>query len=48
VAAVPAPPAPAAADLNYFKARGVPEKKLFILTGGVDKWPYRTMLEAGK
>lgn len=33
---------------DYFKARGVPEKKLFILTGGVDKWPYRTMLEASK
>ncbi|HSR37212.1 MAG TPA: rhodanese-like domain-containing protein [Desulfurivibrionaceae bacterium] len=33
---------------DYLKAQGVPEKKLFILTGGVDKWPYRTMLEATK
>ena len=31
---------------DYLKSQGVPEKKLFILTGGVDKWPYRTMLEA--
>lgn len=33
---------------DYLKAQGVPEKKLFILTGGVDKWPHRTMLEATK
>jgi len=33
---------------DYLKAQGVPEKKLVILTGGVDKWPYRTMLEATK
>ncbi|MEW6594054.1 MAG: rhodanese-like domain-containing protein [Thermodesulfobacteriota bacterium] len=33
---------------DYLKAQGVPEKRLFILTGGVDKWPHRTMLEAAK
>lgn len=33
---------------DYLKAQGVPEKRLVILTGGVDKWPYRTMLEANK
>ena len=33
---------------DYLKAQGVPEKKLFILTGGMDKWPHRTMLEATK
>ncbi len=33
---------------DYLKAQGVPEKKLVILTGGVDKWPYRNMLEASK
>jgi len=33
---------------SYLKSQGVPENKLFILTGGVDKWPYRNMLEASK
>jgi rhodanese-related sulfurtransferase len=30
----------------YLKSQGVPESKLFILKGGVDKWPYRDMLTA--
>lgn len=29
---------------NYLKSQGVPEEKLFILKGGVDKWPHRAML----
>ena len=33
---------------DYLKAQGVPEKKLVILTGGVDKWPYRSMPEGTK
>jgi len=33
---------------SYMKSQGVPEGKLFILTGGVDKWPHRAMLEASK
>jgi len=30
---------------SYLKSRGIPEEKLFILTGGMEKWPYRGMLE---
>lgn len=33
---------------SYLKSQGVPEAKLFILTGGVEKWPHRAMLEASK
>jgi len=33
---------------SYLKSQGVPENKLFILTGGVDKWPYPSLLEASK
>ena len=29
---------------SYLKSRGVPEKKLTILKGGVEKWPYPEML----
>lgn len=29
---------------TYLKDHGVPEEKLFILKGGVEKWPYRDML----
>ena len=33
---------------DYLKTQGVPENKLFILTGGVEKWPYRNMFEQRK
>jgi len=33
---------------SYLKSQGVPEEKLFILSGGVEKWPYREMLQTGK
>ena len=29
---------------DYLKSQGVPDAKLFILEGGVDKWPNRDML----
>ena len=29
---------------SYLKSQGVTEDKLYILTGGVDKWPHRDML----
>ncbi len=29
---------------NYLKAQGIPETKLFILEGGIAKWPYKEML----
>ena len=29
---------------SYLKKQGVPEDKLTILKGGVDKWPYKNML----
>ncbi|MBC8209219.1 MAG: rhodanese-like domain-containing protein [Desulfobulbaceae bacterium] len=29
---------------NYLKLQGVLEEKLFILQGGIDKWPHREML----
>lgn len=29
---------------NYLKAQGIPENKLFILEGGVAKWPHQEML----
>ncbi len=32
---------------SYLKSQGIPDEKLFILKGGVEKWPYRDML-AGK
>jgi len=32
---------------SYLKSQGVPEEKLTILKGGMEKWPYRDML-AGK
>lgn len=33
---------------SYLKDQGVPEEKLFILTGGVDKWRHREMLLTGQ
>lgn len=30
---------------DYLKENGVPEVKLYILKGGVEKWPYKEMLE---
>lgn len=29
---------------SYLKEQGIPEDKLFILDGGVDKWPHKEML----
>ena len=29
---------------DYLVTRGVPENKLFILEGGIKKWPYKKML----
>ncbi len=29
---------------SYLKAQGIPEEKLFILEGGVDKWPHKDIL----
>lgn len=29
---------------SYLKAQGIPEEKLFILEGGVDKWPHKETL----
>lgn len=29
---------------SYLKAQGIPEEKLFILEGGVDKWPHKEIL----
>lgn len=33
---------------SYMKSQGIPEGKLFILTGGEEKWPYREMLQSSK
>lgn len=33
---------------SYLKSQGVPEEKLTILKGGVDKWPHRHMLAVSK
>jgi len=33
---------------SYLKSQGVAETKLFILTGGEEKWPHRVMLVTGK
>lgn len=33
---------------SYLKSQGVPEEKLTILKGGIDKWPYRAMLVSGR
>jgi rhodanese-related sulfurtransferase len=33
---------------DYLKASGVPEGKLFILTGGMDKWPYKELVRNGR
>ncbi len=30
---------------TYLKDQGIAEEKLFILEGGVDKWPYKEMME---
>lgn len=29
---------------SYLKSHGIPEEKLTILKGGIEKWPYRDML----
>ena len=29
---------------TYLKDQGIPEEKIFILEGGVDKWPHKEML----
>lgn len=29
---------------SYLQSQGVPDDKLTILKGGIDKWPYKTML----
>lgn len=31
---------------DYLKKQGVEEEKLFILTGGMDSWPYREWVES--
>ncbi|MGV1099480.1 rhodanese-like domain-containing protein [Thiovibrio sp. JS02] len=31
---------------SYLKSQGVPEEKLFILKGGVEKWPHPDKLQA--
>ncbi|MFH1019066.1 MAG: rhodanese-like domain-containing protein [Pseudomonadota bacterium] len=33
---------------DYLKAGGVAEARLFILKGGMEKWPHRQMLKSGK
>lgn len=33
---------------DYLKAGGVAEERLFILKGGVEKWPHRQMLKNSK
>ena len=32
---------------DYLKQQGVSESRIYILKGGVDKWPHRYMLEKG-
>ena len=32
---------------DYLKSQGVPEERLYILTGGIDKWPYADMVRPG-
>ncbi|HWH69115.1 MAG TPA: rhodanese-like domain-containing protein [Candidatus Sulfotelmatobacter sp.] len=33
---------------DYLKENGVPEKNLFILAGGMDKWPYGRLVQKTK
>lgn len=33
---------------EYLKANGVPEKRLFILEGGIANWPYKEMFQKGR
>ena len=33
---------------SYMKSQGIAEGKLFILTGGEEKWPYREILQDSK
>lgn len=33
---------------SYLKEQGIAEEKLFILEGGVDKWPHKEMLLSGE
>jgi|GEM_PF-358090 len=32
---------------DYLKSKGVPENRLYILEGGMEKWPYPELLERG-
>jgi len=33
---------------DYLKSKGVPEKRLFILEGGIDDWPYPNLFVKGR
>lgn len=33
---------------EYLKSKGIPEKRLFILKGGIAGWPYPELLQKGK
>jgi rhodanese-related sulfurtransferase len=33
---------------EYLKSRGIAEKRLYILEGGIAGWPYRDMLQSGR
>lgn len=33
---------------DYLKSKGVPEKRLYILEGGISGWPYKEMLIKGR
>jgi rhodanese-related sulfurtransferase len=33
---------------DYLKSKGVPEKRLFILEGGIDGWPYPELFVKGR
>lgn len=38
----------AANTYEYFKSKGIDEKRLFILEGGIAGWPYKEMLSKGR
>lgn len=38
----------AANTYEYFKSKGIDEKRLFILEGGIAGWPYKEMLTKGR
>lgn len=33
---------------EYLKSKGIAESRLYILEGGIEKWPYRDMLQSGR